>query len=103
MESLTLAENVLDADGFLNPGTEWSREVARWLAELNRLGPLGEDHWRVIDFVRRYWLEHGDSPTVVKIARATGLSARYICELFPCGIARGAYRLAGLPRPAGCL
>jgi sulfur relay (sulfurtransferase) DsrC/TusE family protein len=40
---------------------------------------------------------------VVKIGRATGLSARRICALFPCGIARGAYRLAGLPRPSGCL
>ena len=38
-----------------------------------------------------------------QVAKATGLSSKVICELFPCGIAKGAYRLAGLPRPAGCL
>jgi sulfur relay (sulfurtransferase) DsrC/TusE family protein len=42
-------------------------------------------------------------PPVVKIGKATGLNAADICRLFPCGVVRGAYRLAGLPRPAGCM
>ena len=40
---------------------------------------------------------------LVKIHKATGLHAKDICKLFPCGLVRGAYRLAGLPRPAGCI
>jgi tRNA 2-thiouridine synthesizing protein E len=90
-------------DGFLSKSNDWSREVARELALRNDLGPLTEEHWQIIEFVRAYYLKYGDGPPVVKIAKATGCSHKKICELFPCGVARGAYRLAGLPRPKGCL
>ena len=92
-----------DPDGFLIDASEWSRELAVWLAGRNDIGPLGDDHWKIIEFVRAYYLAHGEGPPIVKIARATGLTAERICTLFPCGVARGAYRLAGLPRPRGCL
>lgn len=90
-------------DGFLLEAEDWSQEVARRLAEANDLGPITPDHWRIIEYVRQYYLERREGPAIVKIARATGFSSKKICELFPCGVARGAYRLAGLPRPSGCL
>jgi tRNA 2-thiouridine synthesizing protein E len=93
----------LDGDSFLKKGSGWSRDVARKLSKLNELGPLTDDHWKIIEFVREYYTEHHDGPPIVKISKATGLSSTYICKLFPCGIAKGAYRLAGLPRPSGCL
>ena len=93
----------LDADGFLREMSGWTREKARELARRNDLDPLTEDHWRIIDFVRTYYLENGQAPPVVKIGRALEMKPSLICSLFPCGMARGAYRLAGLPRPPGCL
>lgn len=93
----------LDAEGFLKAITSWNRETAEALAEANDIGPLTEDHWRIIEFVKRYYDEHGMGPPVVKIGKAVGLSAAEICRLFPCGVVRGAYRLAGLPRPPGCI
>ena len=92
-----------DLDGFLVDHEAWSREVAWRLASLNDLGPLLDDHWKIIEYVREYYLEYKDGPPIIKIARATGFSFNKICTLFPCGVARGAYRLAGLPRPKGCL
>ena len=91
------------AEGFLKEMTTWSREIAEELAQRNDLGPLIEDHWRIIEYVRGYYQEFGVGPSIVKIAKATGFGSGYICHLFPCGVARGAYRLAGLPRPHGCL
>ena len=93
----------LDNDGFLNEISSWNREMAHELAERNDLGPLTADHWKVIDFVRDYYQEHGEGPPIVRIGKDTGMSSTQICTLFPCGVARGAYRLAGLPRPSGCL
>ncbi len=93
----------LDNEGFLVEMTQWTREMAVELAKRNDLGPLTEDHWKIIEFVRSYYLKHRTGPPVVKIGKATGLPPMRICELFPCGVARGAYRLAGLPRPIGCL
>ncbi len=98
-----LREELLDNDGFLTEMSTWNRETAEELAVRNDLGPLTEDHWRIIEFVRDYYRVHGDGPPVVRIGKALGLKPSRICDLFPCGIARGAYRLAGLPRPMGCL
>lgn len=103
MDTEAVSAEQLDGDGFLYKGSGWSRKVARELAERNDLGPLQEEHWKIIEFVRDYYLEHREGPSIVKISKATGLSTRCICELFPCGVAKGAYRLAGLPRPSGCI
>jgi len=103
MQDSGVSNDHLDNDGFLNDLANWSREMAEELAVKNDLGPLTDEHWRIIEFVREYYEEHGEGPAVVKIGRALKLTPTRICTLFPCGIARGAYRLAGLPRPAGCL
>ncbi len=93
----------LDNDGFLEDMATWTKRTAEVLGKRNDIGPLSDDHWKVIEFVRGYYLDSGKGPPVVKISKATGLSSKQICNLFPCGVARGAYRLAGLPRPTGCL
>jgi tRNA 2-thiouridine synthesizing protein E len=104
MEPLASAEPQLeDQDGFLVEMSSWSRDRAEDLARRNDIWPLSEDHWKIIEFVQSYYKKHGEGPPIVKIAAHTGFSGRHICQLFPCGVARGAYRLAGLPRPSGCL
>ncbi|UCC44083.1 MAG: TusE/DsrC/DsvC family sulfur relay protein [Candidatus Zixiibacteriota bacterium] len=96
-------DSIEDDDGFLVTMTAWSREIAEELARKNNIGPLTEDHWKIIEYVKEHFMETGIGPPIVKISRQTGFSSRYICTLFPCGVAKGAYRLAGLPRPHGCL
>jgi tRNA 2-thiouridine synthesizing protein E len=93
----------LNVEGFLSDEAGWTEELAKLLAKDNDIWPLSEDHWKVINFVRDYYKEYGQGPMVIKIARATGLDSKKICELFPCGVVRGAYRIAGLPRPPGCI
>lgn len=96
-------KDVLNAEGYLANESSWSHDLAREIARINDIGPLSEDHWKIINFVRDYYLRFGRGPAVVKIAQETGFDSRYICELFPCGVVRGAYRIAGLPRPPGCI
>jgi TusE/DsrC/DsvC family sulfur relay protein len=103
MQSENLPAQNMDNDGFLQEMSTWSREVADKLATLNELGPLTEHHWKIIEYVRDYYLANGEGPPIVKIGKAVGMTSKEICTLFPCGVARGAYRLAGLPRPNGCL
>jgi dissimilatory sulfite reductase related protein len=98
----TDTSNVENPDGFLNEMSTWSRAIALELARKNNIGPLTGDHWEIIEYVQKYYTDYGQGPPIVKIGKATGFSPGYICELFPCGVARGAYRLAGLPRPFGC-
>jgi len=99
---LTNSSPGLNAEGYLSEILAWDRKVAEELARRNEIWPLTEDHWKVIDYLRGYYLKFAQGPVILKISRATGLSAKRICELFPCGMVRGAYRIAGLPRPPGC-
>ena len=96
-------EGSLDEDGFLKTMSRWNRSTAQTLAELNDIGPLTDNHWKIIEFVKAYYEEHATGPPVVRICKETRVNRAEVCRLFPCGVARGAYRLAGLPRPSGCL
>ncbi len=97
-------EDHFDCEGFLADKEFWSRETAENLAKLNDIGEhrLSENHWLVINYVRDYYDKHGTGPAVVRVAKQTGLKLKDICRLFPCGLVKGAYRLAGLPKPPGC-
>ena len=96
-------ESLENEDGFLKELSTWSREIAEELASRNDIGPLTEDHWKIIEYVKEFYEKYGTGPSILKIGKRTGFSSKKICTLFPCGVARGAYRLAGLPRPSGCL
>jgi len=91
-----------DPDGFLKTMSSWTRAEAEELAKEHEVGDLTDEHWAVIEYVQRYYHLYGQGPSVVKIHRETGLTSVDICRLFPCGTVKGAYRLAGLPRPPGC-
>lgn len=95
----------IDHDGFMNRDEQWTRDLAEFLARENKIvdGKLSDDHWKIIDYIREYYLNCRQGPPVVKISKVTGFSRERICELFPCGVARGAFRLAGLPKPPGCV
>ena len=102
MTTDTTPSSELDPNGFLTTLETWTRTDAERLALEHEVGPLTDEHWRVIEYVQGYYRTHGFGPPVVKVHKETGLSSEDICRLFPCGMVKGAYRLAGLPRPPGC-
>ena len=94
----------LNEEGFLVNPEEWDEEVARELARLEEgINELTEDHWAVINYIRNYYLEKNLAPMVRKICQTTGFPLKYIFELFPSGPAKGACKVAGLPKPDGCV
>ncbi len=94
----------LNEEGFLKDSQSWSREIARKLADAAEgIQDLTEQHWAVVDFIRDHYLQHGQAPMVRSICKATGLQLRNIYELFPTGPAKGACKIAGLPKPDGCV
>jgi TusE/DsrC/DsvC family sulfur relay protein len=87
----------LDPDGFLLDSHKWTKQVAEILAKSDMPQGLSEEHWKVIDFLRQYFLEWECAPPVRMIGRETGLSLRDLKRLFPDGLRKGACRYAGLP------
>jgi len=94
----------VNEEGFLVNPEEWNREVAELLAlEEEGIEILTDDHWAIINYIREYYLENNLAPMVRKVCKATGFQLRYIYELFPSGPAKGACKVAGLPKPDGCV
>ena len=61
-------EPEFDEQGFLKMMAGLDPVVVEKLAEEIRIGPLTAEHWKVIDFVKSYYREHGVGPPVVRIA-----------------------------------
>ena len=94
----------INEEGFLLKPEEWDEEVAKGLAKAEEgLEELSDDHWAVINYIREYYLEKNLAPMVRKMCKTTGFQLKYIFELFPSGPAKGACKLAGLPKPDGCV
>lgn len=94
----------VNEEGFLANHEDWSNEVALFLAkEEEGIEDLTEDHWAVINYIRDYYLEKRLAPMVRKLCKSTGFQLKYIYELFPSGPAKGACKVAGLPKPDGCV
>lgn len=94
----------LDEDGFMVNPDLWNEAVAKALAPTEEVtGELTEDHWKVINYLRNYYLQFGIAPMIRKLTKETGFSLKEIYELFPTGPAKGACKLAGLPKPTGCV
>ncbi|MDH5466270.1 MAG: TusE/DsrC/DsvC family sulfur relay protein [Candidatus Aminicenantes bacterium] len=94
----------VNEEGFLTNHEDWEKDVAEALArEEEGIDSLSEDHWKVIRYIRDYYLEKNLAPMVRKLCKNTGFQLRYIYELFPSGPAKGACKVAGLPKPDGCV
>jgi len=93
----------VDDDGFVQHPDRWNEEVAGALAQAQGIEQLSDEHWRVIRYLRAYFLAWDTAPAVRKLCKETGLRLQQIYDLFPEGPARGACRIAGLPKPSGCV
>ncbi len=92
-----------DGDGFLKDPQIWTEDIAINIAKEDGINELTTQHWSVINVIRGNYLEKGMAPMIRTICKETGLKLRDIYKLFPLGPARGACRVAGLPKPDGCV
>lgn len=90
-------------DGYLVTSDLWNEEMAILIAKNIGIQELNEKHWAIIHFVREYWMKSGSAPLIRHVCQHTGIRLSVIYELFPMGPAKGACKIAGLPRPDGCV
>ena len=98
-----------DEEGYLVDLNEWTEPAALELAKTENL-ELTESHWEVIHFLREYYNEFQIAPAVRVLTKAIGKklgkekgNSKYLYELFPYGPAKQACKIAGLPKPTGCI
>ena len=98
-----------DEEGYLANLSEWSEDAATALAEAEGID-MSTNHWEVVNFLREYYEEYQIAPAVRVLTKAIGKklgkdkgNSKYLYELFPYGPAKQACKIAGLPKPTGCV
>ncbi|MDH3891760.1 MAG: TusE/DsrC/DsvC family sulfur relay protein [candidate division Zixibacteria bacterium] len=93
----------IDELGFMqNPGV-WNEEVAKALATSEGVDELTDDHWKLIKYIRAYYLRFDSAPLIRKLCLETGFKLARVYELFPSGPALGLCKVAGMAKPTGCV
>ena len=92
-----------DADGHLANKNDWNEKVAGDLAIEEGLEKLTDRHWVVINFMRKEFGEKGDAPSIRKLTKESGVDTKELYALFPKGPAKKSAKIAGLPKPKGCI
>ncbi len=98
-----------DEEGYITNLNEWTKELADVIA-VNEKIDMNEEHWEVVNFLRDYYEEYQIAPAVRVLIKSVKKTMgkekgnnKYMYELFPYGPAKQACKIAGLPKPTGCV
>jgi tRNA 2-thiouridine synthesizing protein E len=98
-----------DEEGYLLNLSEWTEDIGKVLAQGENV-EMTPSHWEVVNFLRDYYNEYQIAPAVRVLTKAIGKqlgpekgNSKYLYELFPYGPAKQACKIAGLPKPTGCV
>ncbi|MEK6194167.1 MAG: TusE/DsrC/DsvC family sulfur relay protein [Deltaproteobacteria bacterium] len=98
-----------DEEGYLTDLSQWNEELAVILAKDENI-EMNDEHWEVVNFLRNYYDEYQIAPAIRVLVKALKKtmgkdkgSNKYLYTLFPYGPAKQACKIAGLPKPTGCI
>jgi tRNA 2-thiouridine synthesizing protein E len=90
-------------EGFFEDPGQWTEAMAPEIARAQGIEELTEPHWQVIKFMRTEYAEKGTGPTVRVLGKTSGVTVKELYQLFPKGPAKIAAKIAGIPKPRGCI
>ncbi len=93
----------VNEEGYLKTFDSWAEEFSHAVAKHEGIEELTDEHWRVIRYVRDYYAKRGIAPMILKLQRDLNISIWRLHELFPMTSERGICKIAGLPKPTGCI
>ncbi|MEZ4399822.1 MAG: TusE/DsrC/DsvC family sulfur relay protein [Kofleriaceae bacterium] len=90
------------ADGNLVDPAAWTRPLAEAIASAEGVA-LTDAHWAVLEAARADFATTGASPNIRRLTQVAAVTTRDLYALFPKAPGRTIAKVAGLPKPAGCL
>jgi tRNA 2-thiouridine synthesizing protein E len=96
-------EVTVNEEGFFTDPDQWREEMAPEIARQAGIDALNEQHCQVIKQMRHEYAEKGTGPTVRALGKTSGVSIKELYQLFPKGPAKLAAKIAGIPKPRGCI
>src|ERR1017187_5274750 len=105
MSTMTFAniDVELNDEGFFVHPEQWPEDMVPEIARREGIDTVTAAHWLVIRFMRSEYLAKGSGPTVRVLGKTSGVSIKELYQLFPKGPAKIAAKIAGIPKPRGCM
>ena len=105
MSSVTHAytDVTVNDEGFFTDPDQWTPEMAPEIARQCGINELTDKHWQVINFMRKEYAAKGTGATVRVLGKTSGVTVKELYQLFPKGPAKLAAKIAGIPKPRGCI
>ena len=86
----------------MTDATQWNKTIAETLAIAQAIS-LTDAHWKVLEAARADFAKANASPNIRRLTQIQPLTTKDLYGLFPRAPGRTIAKIAGLPKPAGCL
>ena len=93
----------VDEDGFIDDFNNYCPEWEQWVKTVEGIEEINDEHRILVKVLRDYYEKNGIAPMVRILSKVTGFKLKHIYELYPSGPGKGACKMAGLPKPTGCV
>jgi tRNA 2-thiouridine synthesizing protein E len=105
MPTITVAGVAVEVteDGFFAEPAQWTEYMIPELAAREGIADPSEEQLRVVKFMRAQYARTGSGPNVRALSKTAGISIKDLYRVFPGGPAKVAARIAGIPKPRGCI
>jgi tRNA 2-thiouridine synthesizing protein E len=102
MDKLIAGKTIqVNEEGFMTNFNEWNKDVAEALAAEAQV-PLTPKHWELINYIQDEVKK--ESPlSIRKIGKSGIVDIKEFYALFPIAPLKTATKIAGVPKPAGCI
>lgn len=88
-------------EGYMTDFKEWNKQIGEELAKEANIS-LGNRHWDVLNYIQDEFRK--ESPlSIRKIGKSGIVDIKEFYQLFPNAPLKTATKIAGIPKPAGCI
>lgn len=92
-----------DDKGYVADPSQWTEDLARAIAAAQGIPELNERHWAALMAARNDYLDNGVSPNIRRITTISDVTTKELYQLFPKAPGMTVARVAGIPKPVGCI
>lgn len=92
----------VNEEGYLTDMGQWNEAVAEAIAAEEGVGPLGDAHWKVLRHLREQQAK-GAALTIRSLGKSGVVTTKELYDLFPGGPLKKSSKIAGIPKPVGCI
>ncbi len=92
----------VNEEGYLTDASQWNEQIAAAIAVEEGIGALTDAHMKVVNYLREQQAK-GAALTIRSMGKSGVVTTKELYDLFPGGPLKKSSKIAGIPKPVGCI